>query len=118
MPAGQLELLHARSFALFGAADRAAAFHRAIRNRMQLLGLHASDFEPFAAERGDEQLAQGDLALRILLDWASAVVMPSDSQAADDRAADAANVLMLGRLAATLDRRFAGGLVAPQRQEK
>ena len=106
MPAGTLELFYVRPFALFGPSAESIAFRNEVECRMISLGLRDSDFEAFTPEKGDRDRGAGSLNLRVLLNWCDGVVLPDASQPPDECEANAANVAMLGRLAATLAARF------------
>ena len=106
MAAGTLDTFYARPFALFGPSAESIAFRNEVEGRMIDLGLHAKDFETFTPEKGDRDRAAGSLNLRVLLNWCDGVVLPDESQPPDERTTNAANVAMLGRLAATLAARF------------
>lgn len=101
---------HLKSFVLHGSTGGLAAFRKAVKKRMAELKLSADDFEPFADDvKGN---VGADTNSRDFMNWAAAVELPPAPKPRETgretaiREGHRENALLLGRIAATLDRRY------------
>lgn len=95
---------HARLLVLHGASGDLVLLRKVISAKVLQLGISPEAFEPFADAETDSH--SHDLNLRSYLDWVDSISHPTAGDEKGERAMKEANIALLGRLAATLAKRY------------
>lgn len=95
---------HVRLFALHGSSGDLGLFRKSVAAKVGKLGVDPAASEPFMEEVTDGH--EFNLNLRSLLDWIDAIEHPTAGDSKGEAAMKAANIALLGRIAATLAKRY------------